>query len=117
MKSIATLLFSLVASLALATDAIPPGKYSLSVGRVYESKPERPEWVFILGATDPTRGGEVVCQSPATLKTLLKSLPRGSTLVWWTTCDGESKALAGHLDDLKKTCAEAGVVFTIHPSG
>ena len=52
-----------------------------------------------------------MCKSPATLKTLLKGLPRGSTLDWWPTCSGESEALAGHLDDLKKICTDAGIVF------
>ena len=117
MKRIVTLLFIILASSVLAADTIPPGKYSLSVGRVYESKPTQPEWVFIFGGTGATRGGETVCRSPATLKTLLKGLPRGSTLDWSPTCSGESEALAGHLDDLKKICKEAGVVFTIHPAG
>jgi hypothetical protein len=117
MKRITALLFVMLASLALAADAVPPGKYSLSVGRVYESKLGRPEWVFILGGTSATRGGETVCKSPATLKTLLKGLPRGSTLDWWPTCSGESEALAGHLDDLKKICTDAGIVFTIHLAG
>jgi len=117
MKRIITLLFITFASWVLAADAVPPNKYSLSVGRVYESKPERPEWVFIFGGTSAIRGGETVCKTPATLKTLLKGLPRGSTLDWWPTCSGESEALAGHLDDLKKVCTEAGIVFTIHPSG
>jgi len=30
---------------------------------------------------------------------------------------GESEALACHLDDLKKICTDAGIVFTIHPTG
>ena len=101
----------------LAADAVPPNKYSLSVGRVYESKSERPEWVFIFGGTSAIRGGETVCKSPATLKRLLKGLPSGSTLDWWPTCKGDSEALAGHLDDLKKVCTEGGIVFTIHPAG
>jgi len=117
MRSITILAFVLLASLVLAANAAPPSKYSLSVGRVYESKPEQPEWVFILGGTNSTRGGETVCKSPASLKTLLKALPRGSTLDWWPTCEGESQALADHLDALKKICSEAGVVFTIHPTG
>ena len=117
MKTITTLSVVTVMSLALLVGAAPPAKYSLSVGRVYESRPERPEWVFILGGTGTTRGGETVCKSPSTLKTLLKGLPRGSSLDWWPTCSGESEALAGHLDDLKKICTEAGIVFTIHPSG
>ena len=117
MKRIITLLFITFASLVLAADAVPPNKYSLSVGRVYESKPERPEWVFIFGGTSAIRGGETVCRSPETLKKLLKGLPRGSTLDWWPTCDGESKALVSHLDDLKKICTDAGIVFTVHPAG
>ena len=117
MKSIITLLFITFASLVLAADAVPSNKYSLSVGRVYESKPERPEWVFIFGGTSATRGGETVCRSPESLKKLLKGLPRGSTLDWWPTCQGESEALAGHLDDLKKISTDAGIVFTIHPGG
>ena len=63
MKQIITLLFVTFATLALAADAGPPNKYSLSVGRVYESKPERPEWVFIVGGTSAIRGGETVCKS------------------------------------------------------
>ena len=114
--STAIVLFVALTSLALA-GAAPPNKYSLSVGRVYESKPKQPEWVFILGGTGPTRGGETVCKSPETLKALLKGLPRDSTLDWWPTCAGESEALASHLDDLKKICTEAGIAFTIHPSG
>ena len=117
MKRIIGLLLITFASLVLAVDAIPPGKYSLSVGRVYESKPERPEWVFIFGGACAIRGGETVCRSPETLKKLLKGLSCGSTLDWWPTCHGESEALAGHLDDLKKICTEAGIVFTIHPAG
>jgi hypothetical protein len=117
MKRITTLIFVMLASIALAVDAVPPGKYSLSVGRVYESKLDRPEWVFIFGGISATRGGETVCKSLATLKTLLKGLPRGSTLDWWRTCDGEPEALAGHLDDLQKICTDAGIVFTIHPAG
>ena len=97
--------------------AIPPGKYSLSVGKIYESKPERPEWVFILGGTSVIRGGETVCKSPATLKALLKSLPRSSKLDWYPTCSGESKALDGHLDDMKKILSDANIAFTIHPAG
>lgn len=116
MKKLITLLFVAFASVVVAADAVPP-KYSFSVGRVYESKLERPEWVFIFGGTGAIRGGETVCRSPEALKKLLKGLPRGSSLDWWPTCDGESKALAGHLDDLKKICTEAGIVFTIHPTG
>ena len=117
MKKIISFLIITIASLVLAADGPPSNKYSLSVGRVYESKPERPEWVFIFGGTSGIRGGETVCKSPATLKTLLKGLPRGSTLDWWPTCRGESAVLADHLDDLKKICKEAGIVFTIHPAG
>jgi len=117
MKSIITFLFITFASWVLAADAIPPNKYSLSVGRVYESKPERPEWVFIFGGTSVARGGETVCRSPETLKKLLRGLPRGSTLTWSPTCHGESEALAGDLDDLKKICTEAGIELTIHPAG
>ena len=97
--------------------AIPPGKYSLSVGKIYESKPERPEWVFILGGTSVIRGGETVCKSPATLKALLKSLPRSSKLDWYPTCSGESKALDDHLDDIKKFLSDANIAFTIHLAG
>ena len=117
MKRIITLLFITFASLVLTADGGPSNQYSLSVARVYEAKPEHPEWVFIFGGTSAIRGGETVCRSPATLKALLKGLPRGSTLDWWPTCEGESEALAGHLDDLKKICTEVGIVFTIHPSG
>ncbi len=117
MKRIIALLFITFALWVLAADVVPPDKYSLSVGRVYESKPERPEWVFIFGGTSAIRGGETVCKSPGALKTLLKGLPRGSTLDWWPTCSGESVALAADLDDLKKICKEAGIVFTIHPAG
>jgi hypothetical protein len=117
MKKIIILLYMTFASLLMAADAVPPSKYSLSVGRVYESKPESPEWVFIFGGTNAIRGGETVCSSPETLKKLLKGLPRGSTLEWWPTCSGESEALAGHLDDLKRICTDGGVVFTIHPTG
>ena len=117
MKRIIVLLIITFAPLVLAAEAMPPNQYSLSVGRVYESKPESPEWVFILGGTSATRGGETVCRSPSTLMMLLKGLPRGSTLDWWPTCQGESDALARHLDELKKICTEAGVVFTIHPAG
>lgn len=117
MKRIITLLFITSASLVLAADAVPPNQYSLSVGRVFESKPERPEWVFIFGGTTAIRGDEIVCRSPATLKKLLKGLPRGSTLDCWPTCRGESEASAAHLDDLKKICTEAGIGFTIHPAG
>ncbi|OAI42675.1 hypothetical protein AYO41_00640 [Verrucomicrobia bacterium SCGC AG-212-E04] len=116
-RIVITLLCITYASLVLAADAVPPNNYSLSVGRVFESKPDRPEWVFIFGGTNATRGGETVCRSPATLMTLLKGLPRGSTLDWWPTCEGESEALAGHLDELKKICTEAGIVFKIHPAG
>lgn len=117
MKTIIALFFITFASLLWAADSVPRNNYSLSVGRVYESKLERPEWVFIFGGTSAMRGGETVCRSPETLKKLLRSLPRGSTLDWWPTCGGESEALDGHLDDLKKICTDAGVVFTIHPSG
>jgi hypothetical protein len=117
MKSIIVAFILMFAGWVLAADAIPPSKYSLSVGRVYESKPEHAEWVFILGGTSATRGGEIVCKSPVSLKTLLKGLPRGSTLDWWPTCRGESETLASHLDELKKICTQAGVMFTIHPAG
>jgi len=117
MKRIITLLFITFVSLVLAADTVLPNKYSLSIGRVYESKPERPEWVFIFGNTSAIRGGETVCKSATSLKTLLKGLPRGSTLDWWPTCKGDSEALDGHLDDLKNICTEAGIVFTIHPAG
>jgi hypothetical protein len=117
MRRIITLLIITFVSLVLAADAGPPNKYSLSIGRVYKSKSERPEWVFILVRTSAIRGGETVCKTPATLKTLLKGLPRGSTLDWSPSCRGESEVLAGRLDDLKKICREAGIVFTIHPAG
>ena len=117
MKRTVSLFFILLASWVLAAQTAPPAKYSLSVGRVYESKPERPEWVFILGGTSPIRGGEIVCRSPASLKTLLKGLPRGSNLDWWPTCRGDSEALAGHLAELKRISTQAGIVFTIHPAG
>ena len=117
MKTIFSLLFITLMPFVSAADRIPPSKYSLSVGRVYESKPDRPEWVFIFGGTSTARGGETVCTSPAGLKALLKSLPRGSTLDWWPTCRGESEALSGHLEELKKICTDAGVAFTIHPAG
>ena len=114
---IAFLLLAL-APFALAADAVPPpNRYSLSVARVYESKPEKPEWVFIFGGTSAIRGGETVCKSPEGLKKLVQGLPRGSSLDWQPTCAGESEALAGHLDALKKICTDAGIVFTIHPSG
>ena len=116
MKKLITLLFVAFTLAVHAADAVPP-KCSLSIGSVYESKPERPEWVFILGGTGAIRGGETVCRSPEALKKLLKGLPRGSTLDWSSTCEGESKALTGHLEDLKKICTEAGIVFTIHPTG
>jgi hypothetical protein len=114
MKTLTALLFFATASLLLAAE---PPKYSLSVGRVYESKPGLQEWVFIFGGTSATRGGETVCKTPATLKKLIGGLPRGSSLDWWPTCSGESAALAADLEDLKKVCTEAGVVFTIHPAG
>ena len=117
MKRILTLLFVMLTTSVLATDTVPPGKYSLSIGRVYESEPAKPEWLFIFGGTNATRGGETVCRTPAALKALLKGLPRGSTVDWAPTCDGESQALSGHVDDLKKICTEAGIVFTIHPAG
>ena len=98
-------------------EAAPPPKYSLSVGRVYEPTATQPEWVFIFGGPRTNRGIETVCKSFAALKTLLKGLPRGSTLDWWPTCKGESEALDAHLDDLKNICTEAGIVFTIHPAG
>jgi hypothetical protein len=103
---------------ASAADAVSaPNRYSLSVARVYESKPEKPEWVFVFGGTSAIRGGETVCKSPASLKKLFQGLPRGSSLDWHPTCAGESEALAGHLDALKKICTDGGIVFTIHPSG
>jgi hypothetical protein len=102
---------------ALAAECLPPGKYSLSVGRVYESKTDHPEWVFIFGGTSAVRGGETVCRSPASLKALLKGLPRGCTLDWSPTCSGESGALAADLEDLKRICKDAGIAFTIHPAG
>jgi hypothetical protein len=117
MKSFTALLFVALATVASAKDEVPGPKYSLSVGRVYESKREQPEWVFILGGTSAIRGGETVCKTPAALKTLLKGLPRGSTLDWWPTCSGDSAALAADLEELKKLCADAGIVFTIHPAG
>ena len=97
-----------------AADA-PAEKYSLSVAQVYESNPQ--EWVFIFGGTGQYRGGETVCKSVAALKKLLIGLPRGSFLDWSPTCHGESVALKEDLEDLKKLCAKAGVIFTIHPSG
>jgi hypothetical protein len=117
MNRIILLLLLNFAPFASAADAVPANKYSLSVGRIYESKPEHPEWVFIFGGTSAIRGGETVCKSPATLMKLLRGLPRGSTLDWHPTCSGESEALAGHLDDLKQACTDAGIVFTIHPAG
>ncbi len=117
MKRIVILLSIAFGAFALAAALVPPAKYSLSVGRVYESKPDKPEWVFILGGTSLVRGGETVCKSPATLKTRLKGLPRGSSLDWWPTCRGEAEALAADLDDLRKICRETGIVFTLHPSG
>lgn len=117
MKRVFVLLCIAFASSALAGDASLPPKYSLSIGRVYESTPEQPQWVFILGGTSAIRGGESVCMTPAALKTLLRSLPRGSTLDWWPTCKGESETLAAHLDDLKQICTEVGIAFTIHPAG
>ena len=111
----ALLMFS---ALACAADKVPPGKYSLSVARVYESSPARPEWVFILGGTGSQRGGETVCKSLSSLKKLFAGLPRGSTLDWSPTCDPEeSKALQAALGELKTICRNAGVTFTIHPSG
>jgi hypothetical protein len=117
MKGILTLLFIMLAPVILAADPVPANKYSLSVGRVYESKPSSPEWVFIVGGTSAVRGGETVCRTPETLKKLLRGLPRGSSLDWWPSCHGESEALAGHLDDLKKICTDSGIIFTIHPAG
>jgi hypothetical protein len=117
MKVFISLVISALASIALAADELAANAYSLSVGRVHESKPERPEWVFIFGGTSAIRGGETVCNTASSLKTLLKGLPRGSKLDWSPTCSGDSAALAGHLDDLKKICRDAGIVFTIHPAG
>src|SRR5215218_9781507 len=118
MKTIATLWFVMLTWLALAADGVPPGKYSLSIGRVYGWTPEHPEWVFILGGTSAMRGGETVCKSPAALKALLKGLPRGSTVDWSPGCDPAGhEPLASHLDDLKQICREAGITFTIRPSG
>lgn len=116
-KTLAVLWLTLIGLIAGAIEPIPTARYSLSVGRVFESAPERPEWVYILGNTSSVRGGEIVCRTPAGLKALIKGLPRGSTLDWWPTCAGESNVLTAHLADLKKICASAGVVFTIHPAG
>lgn len=120
MKKILVLLLVMLASSAFAADTVPPGQYSMSVARVYESELERPrtrEWVFIFGGTGPLRGGETVCRTPEGLKKLIGGLPRGSTLDWYPTCDGESVALNDHFDELKKICVKAGIVFTIHPAG
>jgi hypothetical protein len=117
MKSILTILFITLAAVTFAANAVPTNKYSLSVARVYESKPSNPEWVYIVGGTSTIRGGETVCRTPETLKKLFRGLPRGSTLDWWPSCHGESDALAGHLDDLKKICTDSGIMFTIHPAG
>jgi hypothetical protein len=105
------------APMCRAADRVPPGKYSLSVGRVYESDPSQPKWVFILGGTGAIRGGETVCQSVAGLKKLLASLPRDSTLDWYPTCRGESEVLREDVENLKAICSKAGVTFTIHQSG
>jgi hypothetical protein len=117
MKRFMGLLVIMLPWLVLAVDAVPPAQYSLSMGRVYESEPPRPEWVFIVGGTSVARGGETVCNSPAALKNLVKALPRGSKLDWWPTCMGDSEVLASHLEELKRICADAGIVFTIHPAG
>ena len=104
-------------TIATAADKTPPGKYSLSVARIYESNPSHPEWVFIFGGTDSVRGGEMVCKSVASLKKLLTALPRGSTLDWWPTCDGESEVLKCDIEELKMICTKAGITLTIHPTG
>jgi hypothetical protein len=116
-RLIIILLLLALAPFASAADAVPPNRYSLSAARVYGSKPQKPEWVFIIGGMSAIRGGENVCKGPASLKKLVQGLPRGSSLDWHPTCAGESEALAGHLDALKKICTDAGIVFTIHPSG
>ncbi|HUR46882.1 MAG TPA: hypothetical protein VMZ27_13470 [Candidatus Saccharimonadales bacterium] len=112
-------LFLMIATTGLAADALAsaPVQYSLSIARVYEATDAQPEWVFILGGVGSVRGGETVCKSPASLMKLLATLPPRSTLDWWPTCMGESSALNGHMEELKKTCSQAKVVFTVHPSG
>jgi hypothetical protein len=117
MKRFIPFLFITLSALSVAAEKAPRNKYSLSVARVYEAAPERPEWVFIVGGTSVVRGGETVCRSAESLKKLIGSLPRGSTLDWWPTCSGESEALANDLEEMKRVCREAGVEFTIHPAG
>jgi len=117
MKHLLYLVWLAFAVPLLAADTVPPAKYSLTVATVYPVNFQHPEWVFIIGGTAPIRGGEIVCRTPADLKTMLRSLPRGSTMDWWPTCFGDAKTLAEHQDELVKICNDAGVVFTIHPSG
>jgi|SRR5665213_2409850 len=104
-------------TIAAAADKTPPGRYSLSVARIYESNLSHPEWVFIFGGTDSVRGGETVCKSVTSLKKLLAALPPGSTLDWSPTCDGESEVLKSDIEDLKMICTKAGITLTIHPTG
>jgi hypothetical protein len=117
MKSALFIAIVMLASGVCAKEARTPPMYSLSVGRVFESTSEKPEWMYILGGTGTMRGGETVCKTPQSLKKLLVGLPRGSSLSWWPTCSGEQRALSEHLDELKEACIEAGVDFRIHPAG
>jgi hypothetical protein len=112
----AVLLLVLLAG-AIHSRADEKPNYSISVARVYESKPTSPEWVFILGGVGPGRGGETVCKSLTSLKQLIAALPKGSTLDWWPTCSGESEVLGKDVDQLKDACIKAGVRLTIHPAG
>ena len=100
-----------------ATNGATPSRYSFSIVHVYESPRSQPEWVFILGGTGSLQGGVTVCKSVASLKKLLKGLPRGSVVDWSPTCDGESAVLEGDIQEVKNICSEAGVTFTIHPTG
>jgi hypothetical protein len=101
----------------MASNRVPPSKYSLSIARVYDPSRSQPEWVFILGGTGLIRGGETVCKSVGALKKLLAGLPRDSILDWHPSCGGEAEVLQEDIEDLKATCHKAGVMFTIHPSG
>ena len=104
-------------TIAHAADVPPPGTYSLSVGRVHAAKPDEPAWVFIIGGTGTHRGGEMICKDIASLKTVHRGLPTGSSVDWWPTCSGESRAVSDRLDEIQKVCAESGLKLTVHPAG
>lgn len=119
MKIPTSLLLCLVMMIFPSTMALadePARNYTFSIENNFDSG-SWTEFYFLLGPTGAPVHRQTAYRSPAAVKKAFAELPRGATVEWSPSCDGESVALKNDLEDLEALCKKKGVIFIIHPSG